>query len=428
MVKKTVQESIFLFLVSITVVLFAASVHAEEKITLYFFYGKGCPHCTKEEIFLKRLKTKYPQLVVKSYEVRYNKENAKLFSDIAEAYGKRPEGVPTTFIGGFRPVVGYSNDEITGKVLEDRVKSCIMFDCIDPIEKISQPVQEPVVTEEDKVVVLPLLGKIDTNNTALPALTVMLGGMDGFNPCAFFVLFTLLGILVHAQSRRRMLLIGGTFVFFSGFIYFIFMAAWLNLFLHIGEIKIITVVAGITALFIAFINIKDFFFFKKGVSLAIPEKAKPKLFERMRNLLKTTSLVSILIGTIVLAIAANAYELLCTVGFPMVFTRILTLHNLPKSSYYLYLFFYNLVYVIPLACIVVVFTITLGSRKLTEWQGQVLKLISGLMMLGLGLVLLINPALFNNILVAGVLLAASLAIAGMIVLIRGKGIKETKKK
>ena len=426
--KKTVRESLLLFFVSVAVVLFAALVHAEEKITLYFFYGKGCPHCSKEEIFLKRLETKYPQLAVKSYEVRYNKENAKLFTEIAGAYGTRTEGVPTTFIGDFRPLVGYSNDEITGKVIEDRVKSCAIFGCVDPIEKISQPLKEPVVTGEDEVIVLPLLGKIDTKDTALPALTIMIGGLDGFNPCAFFVLFTLLGILVHAQSRRRMLLIGGTFVFFSGFIYFIFMAAWLNLFLHIGEIKIITVVAGIIALFIAFINIKDFFFFKKGVSLAIPEKAKPKLFERMRNLLKTTSLVSILIGTIVLAIAANAYELLCTVGFPMVFTRILTLHNLPKSSYYLYLFFYNLVYVIPLACIVVVFTITLGSRKLTEWQGQVLKLISGLMMLGLGLVLLINPALFNNILVAGVLLAASLAIAGMIVLIRGKGIKETKKK
>jgi hypothetical protein len=259
-------------------------------------------------------------------------------------------------------------------------------------------------------------------------LTIMLGGMDGFNPCAFFVLFTLLGILVHAQSRRRMLLIGGTFVFFSGFIYFIFMAAWLNLFLHIGEIKIITVIAGIIALVIAFINIKDFFFFKKGVSLAIPEKAKPKLFERMRNLLKTTSLISMFIGTIVLAIAANAYELLCTVGFPMVFTRILTLHNLPKISYYLYLCFYNVIYVIPLACIVLVFTITLGSRKLTEWQGQVLKLISGLMMLGLGLVLLINPALFNNILIAGMLLAASLAIAGMMVFIKKEVPNKTKKK
>jgi len=422
--KKSVQKSISLFFVSVTLVLFSASVHANEKVTIYFFYGKGCPHCSKEEIFLNKLKAKYPQLVVKSYEVRYDKENAKFFTEIAEAYGTRPEGVPMTFIGDFRPLVGYRNDEVAGKILEDRVRYCSKLGCIDPIEKIGKPLQKPIETKEDKVVVLPLFGNIDTKNTALPALTIMIGGMDGFNPCAFFVLFTLLGILVHAQSRRRMLLIGGTFVFFSGFIYFIFMAAWLNLFLHIGEIKIITVVAGMIALFIACINIKDFFFFRKGVSLVIPEKAKPKLFERMRGLLKATSLTSMFIGTIVLAIAANAYELLCTVGFPMVFTRILTLHNLPKFSYYSYLFFYNVVYVIPLAGIVFVFTITLGSRKFTEWRGQVLKLISGLMMLGLGFVLLINPALFNNILVAGALLAAALLMAGILILI----IEKSKKK
>jgi thiol-disulfide isomerase/thioredoxin len=418
--KKTVQKSILIFLISITFILLAAAVHAEDKITVYFFWGKGCPHCEKEKLFLETLKTKYPQVVVRSYEVWYDQENAKIFTEIAEAYGKRPEGVPMTFIGDFRPLVGYRDEEITGKIIEDRVRYCTTLSCIDPIEKLGKPFQKTIETEEDEVVSLPLFGKIDTTTMALPALTVMLAGLDGFNPCAFFVLFTLLGILVHAQSRQRMILIGGTFVFFSGFIYFVFMAAWLNLFLHIGQLKVITVVAGITALIIASINIKDFFFFKKGVSLAIPEKAKPKLFERMRNLLKATSLTSMFIGTIVLAVAANAYELLCTIGFPMVFTRVLTLHNLPKISYYVYLFFYNIVYVIPLAAIVSVFTITLGSKKLTERQGQVLKLISGLMMLGLGLVLLINPALFHNPLIAAGLLAIALLISGILILVTKK--------
>ena len=418
--KETVQKSILLFLIPVTCILLAAAVHAEDKITLYFFWGEGCPHCNDEKIILKTLKTKYPQLFVKSYEVWYDKKNAKFFSEMAEAYGKRPEGVPMTFIGNFKPVVGYRNNEVTGKIIEDRIRYCMTLSCIDPIEKLGKPFQKTIVTEEDEVVSLPLFGKIDTTKMALPGLTIMLAGMDGFNPCAFFVLFTLLGILVYAQSRRRMLLIGGTFVFFSGFIYFIFMAAWLNLFLHIGQLKIITVVAGVIALIIASINIKDFFFFKRGVSLAIPEKAKPRLFERMRALLKATSLTSMLIGTIVLAVAANAYELLCTVGFPMVFTRILTLHNLPTFTYYLYLIFYNVVYVIPLAVIVLVFTITLGSRKLTEWQGQVLKLISGLMMLGLGLVLLINPALFNNPLVAAGLLVIALITSGIVIVITKK--------
>jgi hypothetical protein len=140
----------------------------------------------------------------------------------------------------------------------------------------------------------------------------------------------------------------------------------------------------------------------------------------MRKLLKATSLASMMIGTVVLSVAANAYELLCTVGFPMVYTRVLTLSNLPRVKYYIYLIFYNIIYVIPLAGIVLLFSITLGGKKLTEWQGQVLKLISGLMMLGLGLVLLINPALFNNVFVAIGLLIVALSTAGIMIFITKK--------
>jgi thiol-disulfide isomerase/thioredoxin len=414
-----------LLFISLAVFLFAILgtqiVHANNKVKLYFFWGKGCPHCAQEEIFLEHLKKKYPQLEVKSYEVWYDKENGRLFTQLAGAYGTRPEGVPTTFIGEFQPVVGYRNYEITGKVIEDRVRSCIKQGCTEPIEKLGNPSgQREIAGREEKIITLPVFGKVDTSRMTLPVLTIILAGLDGFNPCAFFVLFTLLSILVFAQSRKRMLLIGGTFVFFSGFIYFLFMSAWLNLFLHVGQLKIITRIAGVIALIIASINIKDFFFFKEGISLAIPERAKPKLFERMRKLLKATSLTSMMMGTIVLAIAANAYELLCTIGFPMVFTRVLTLHSLPGFKYYLYLIFYNMIYIIPLAVIVLFFSITLGSRKLTEWQGQVLKLISGLMMLSLGFVLLINPALFNNIFVAVGLLAIVLTTAGIMIFIAGR--------
>jgi thiol-disulfide isomerase/thioredoxin len=422
---------LFVCLAFFLLAFFAAKiVHSNNKVKLYFFWGKGCPHCTHEKIFLEKLEKKYPLLEVKSYEVWYDQENAKLFSDMAETYGTRPEGVPTTFIGDFKPLVGYQNYEVTGKLIENRIKYCIENICTDPIQKIYKPpIKEEIPAQEkDEIVTLPVLGKIDASKMTLPVLTIVIAGLDGFNPCAFFVLFTLLSILVFAQSRKRMLLIGGTFVFFSGFIYFFFMSAWLNLFLYIGQLKIITTVAGVIALVIASINIKDFFIFKKGISLVIPEKTKPKLYDRMRKLLKATSLTSMMIGTIVLSVAANAYELLCTVGFPMVYTRVLTLSNLPRVKYYIYLIFYNIIYVIPLAGIVLLFSITLGGKKLTEWQGQVLKLISGLMMLGLGLVLLINPSLFNNVFVAVGLLAITLASAGVLILITKKVTYKTKKK
>jgi hypothetical protein len=216
-----------------------------------------------------------------------------------------------------------------------------------------------------------------------------------------------------------MLFIGGIFVLFSGLIYFLFMAAWLNVFLVVGQIAAITIAGGVVALIVGIINVKDFFLFKQGVSLVIPESAKPKLFERMRGLLKAPTMPALVAGTVVLAISANAYELLCTAGFPMVYTRVLTLHKLTSSQYYQYLVLYNIVYVVPLAIIVAVITATLGARKLTEWQGRQLKLLSGLMMLSLGAVLVVNPALLNNALASVVMLAGVIVLsAGIIVVMK----------
>lgn len=381
-----------------------------DRIIIYFFWGDGCPHCLQEKPFLEEVAKEYPQLEIRAYEVWHNKENAALFAKMTKAYAIRNVGVPATFIDD-KAFIGFSG-AISEQLLNE-IDYCVRHGCGDPAAILSpRPIKQG-----DETITLPFFGKVDPSGMSLPVFTIILGGLDSFNPCAFFVLFFLLSLLIHARSKKRMLLIGGTFIFFSGFIYFIFMAAWLNFFLLTGQLAIITTIAGGVSIIIAGINIKDFFFFRKGVSLSISEKAKPKLFERMRDLLKSTSVPSMLAGTIVLAIAANSYELLCTAGFPMVFTRVLTLHNLTLLQYYLYLVLYNIVYVIPLTVIVLVFTITLGARKLTEWQGRKLKLISGVMMLGLGAVLLINPALLNNVLMSAGLLAVSLVISGIIIVL-----------
>ena len=269
----------------------------------------------------------------------------------------------------------------------------------------------------EEIMRVPFFGEINISEVSLPLLTFIIAGMDGFNPCAFFVLFLLLSILLYARSRKIMLIIGGVFVLFSGVIYFIFMSAWLNFFLIVGQLRTITVVAGVSAGIMAIVNIKDFFFFRKGPSLVIPEWAKPGLLGRARGLLRKSSTASMILGTIVLAIAANSYEVLCTAGFPMIYARALTLRRLPTAVYYLYLALYNVIYVIPLMVIVLIFSFTLGARKLRECQGRALKLISGLMMLGLGTVLLTGPELLNNILVPAGLLVLSLSLSYVIGLI-----------
>ncbi len=380
--------------------------------TLYFFWGDGCPHCAAAKPFLAGLQKKYPTLNISAYEVYKNKKNLAFMQKMAESHGTEPTGVPTFFFGD-TVLVGFS--ENIAKQLEDAIAATL--------KKSGQTgsfAEGQKKQEGKESITIPLLGKKDAQSLSLPLFTLIIAGLDSFNPCAFFVLFTLLSLLVHAHSRKRMLLIGGVFVFFSGCLYFLLMATWLNLYFIIGHLAAVTYIAGVLALIISLLNIKDYFFFKKGLSLSISETSKPKLFEKMRGLLRTESLPSVLTGSIVLAITANSYELLCTAGFPMVYTRVLTLNSLTSGKYYAYLTLYNLIYVLPLAGIVVFFVATLGSRKLTEWQGRILKLLSGLMMFCLALVLLINPNLLENAMFSVLLLIGITAMTTVVVLVTKK--------
>ena len=385
---------------------------AEQGAVITLFWGEGCPHCEREKAFLKDLGKKHPGLRVRDYEVWKNKGNGALYKQVLRTAGIKQAGVPTTVVGT-AVFMGF-NDQ-TRRSIEEAVSRCVRDGCPDGVAELNKR-ELAQNAETTGIVRIPFLGSIDPASVSLPVFTIIIGALDSFNPCAFFVLLFLLSLLIHARSRKRMFLIGGIFVLFSGLIYFLFMAAWLNVFLVVGQIAAITVAGGFVALAVGGINVKDFFLFKQGVSLVIPESAKPKLFERMRGLLKAPTMPAMIAGTIVLAISANAYELLCTAGFPMVYTRVLTLHKLSSFQYYQYLVLYNIVYVVPLAVIVAVITVTLGVRKLTEWQGRQLKLVSGLMMLSLGTVLIVNPALLNNALASVVMLAGVLAASAVIII------------
>ncbi|RIL04929.1 MAG: hypothetical protein DCC71_12240 [Proteobacteria bacterium] len=254
-----------------------------------------------------------------------------------------------------------------------------------------------------------LPGGLDAERMSLPVLAIVLGGLDSLNPCAFFVLLFLLSLLVHARSRARMLAVGGVFVAISGLFYFAFLAAWLNLFLVLGELRAVTAGAGLVALAVGAVNARDGLRAAGAPTLAIPDAAKPGLFARMRGLVRAEGAGTVLAATVVLAVVANAYELLCTAGFPMVFTRILTLRELPAATYYAAIALYVAVYVTPLFAIVAAFAWTLGARKLGAREGHLLKLLSGLMMAGLGLLLLVAPARLTQPAAALALLSAAVA-------------------
>ncbi len=386
-------------------------------VRLYYFYSPTCPHCQAAKPFIAELEAKYAWLKVERYVVKDNRANAQFYFDTAQSLGVEALSVPG-FVFCRQVVIGYDSAATTGKQLEDALTACHERRVANP--GASDPVTGAAAgatgattqfsAAEEKAgttINLPFLGPVDAQAFSLPILTLVLAGMDAFNPCAFFVLLFLLSLLVHAKSRTRMAIVGGTFVLFSGVVYFVFMAAWLNVFLIAGELRVITFVAGLLALTVATLNIKDYFWFKAGPSLSIPDAAKPGLFKRMREVVASGSMGPMLVSTVLLAIVANSYELLCTAGFPMVYTRALTLADLESWQYYAWLAAYNVIYVLPLLAIVTVFTLTMGARKLSESEGRLLKLISGFMMLGFGLVLLLAPNLLTNALASIFVLAAA---------------------
>jgi thiol-disulfide isomerase/thioredoxin len=370
-------------------------------VRLYYFYSPTCPHCQAAAPYIDELRARWPWLEVQKYAVKDNRANAKFYYETALSLGTKALSVPG-FIFCRQVLIGYDDAATTGAEIAQALDAChqqrldagVVGMSATPAAgaKPSGAAHTPLAAEQGGTNVhIPIIGTVDAKLLSLPVLTLVLAGMDAFNPCAFFVLLFLLSLMVHAKSRARMLIVGGTFVLFSGLVYFVFMAAWLNLFLLAGELRAVTVAAGLVALVIGAINVKDYFWFKQGVSLSIPDAAKPGLFRRVREVVAAGATGPMLAGTILLAIVANSYELLCTAGLPMVYTRTLTLAGLPTWQYYAYLAAYNVIYVIPLLVIVMVFAWTLGARKLSESEGRLLKLVSGCMMLAFGILLLAAP-------------------------------------
>ncbi|MCA9022209.1 MAG: hypothetical protein KDA74_18800 [Planctomycetaceae bacterium] len=253
----------------------------------------------------------------------------------------------------------------------------------------------PVPSQEVDTIEVPFLGELSKSRLGMPAFTFLIGLVDGFNPCAMWVLLFLLSLLVNLKNRAKVLAVAGTFVFISGLAYYAFMAAWLNVFKLIGYLPMVQFSLGLFAVFIGVIHVKDFFAFKKGISLSIPEWAKPGLYARARKIVTAENLTGAIIGATILAVLVNIIELLCTAGLPALYTEILTMQNYPAWKTYAYLGLYIVAYMLDDSIMVTIVVVTMGRHKLQENQGRWLKLFSGVVILLLGLVLIFKPSLLH---------------------------------
>jgi glutaredoxin len=353
-----------------------APAHDHARV-LDVYVSDRCPHCAAAKDYLPTLVAAFPQLKVQVHSLEQDRNARAELERLSRQAGIWPPGVPTFVIDG-RLSVGFG-----GANGESRLRAFIQ-------REVGETGTEQHITGE---VTAGWLGTLSVDNLGLPLFTLALGLLDGFNPCAMWVLLFLLSMLVHLKDRSRMALIASVFVVVSGLVYYAFMAAWLNLFLAIGLTETVRLALASIAVFIGLVNLKDFVALGRGLSLSIPESAKPGLYARVRGVLNARSLWISLISVSVLAVVVNVFEALCTAGIPAIYTAVLTQQALSPSLHYSYLGLYILGYMADDALMVAAAVFALNSRKLSEKSGRALKLLSGLIMLALGLVMLFAPEL-----------------------------------
>jgi len=365
---------------------------APEAARIEVFVRDGCPHCADAKAFLERLRQEQPSVEIAIRDVSRDPEALRRL----EALSARTPGglvsVPTFVIRG-EVLVGFMDEATTGARIRERVAGTAPAAPVDaggkcPIGE-ELPCADASTTPDSGTITLPWIDRpISIDDVGLPLFTVVIGLLDGFNPCSMWVLILMISMLAAVGDRRRMLAVAGTFVAVQGIAYFAFMAAWLNLFLLIGLSRASEIVLGAIALVAGAINVKDFLAFGRGVTLSIPKSAKPGIYQRMRNLMNEKSLAAAIGGTIALGILVQLVELVCTSGLPALYTRILTLRQLDPWTYYGYLLLYNLMYMVDDVMVLTIGVVTLSQHRLQEKEGRLLKLVSGLVMLGLGIYLI----------------------------------------
>ncbi|MDD4298801.1 MAG: hypothetical protein PHS98_04160 [Bacilli bacterium] len=370
-------------------------------VNIYLFYNDGCPHCEALEVVLSELKEKHHNLEVYKYEASKDFGNSVSMGKAAKLLNARVSGVPFTIIGT-KYFVGYSSVSTKGEI-ENTIK------VYSSVSSYSDPVGEMlgVVTDSgtltyddiiedleknsDYIIDIPILGPVEAKKISLPIISVVLGTLDGFNPCAMWVLLFLISVLMGMKDRKRMWILGLCFLFTSAIIYLAFMLAWLNLVTFIGALWWVKLLIALAALIGGYLNLKSFIKNKDDGCEVIASDKRKKTFSKIKDLASEKSFLLSILGIITLAVSVNFIELTCSAGLPVIFTNVLALNNLSLIEYSFYIFLYIFFFLLD---DLIVFFIAMISFKLTGIStkyGKYSHLIGGVLMILIGILMLFKP-------------------------------------
>ena len=381
---------------------FILPVNAKEddKITLYLFYGDGCPHCAEEKLFLDEIEDKYENFEIVKYEVWKDKDNQQFLDKVKVELGIERSGVPVTIIGDTY-MVGWS------EALESRVTRAIRFykqnDYVDVIEQIENGTYErPAVEEnefekeeeksdEDATVDVPLIGKVNLKNVSLTTAGVILGLIDGFNPCAMWVLLFLISMLIGIKNKKRMWIIGITFLGSSALVYMLIMLSWLNIVVSVATSIWLRNIIAVVAIIGGVVNLVNYFRHQDSGCSVVDEKKRKSVFARIKKFTQEKSLILALIGVIALAFSVNIIELACSAGLPLVYTQLLAINNISGVGSFFYVLLYIFFFLLD---DLIIFFIAMKTMEVTGFSTKYSKyshLLGGLLMIAIGVLLIVKP-------------------------------------
>lgn len=375
----------------------------DREVNAYLFYGESCPHCAKEEAFFDSIKDDYPTLSLKKFEVYYDRENISLMKEVSKKLNANSSGVPFLVIGN-EYFVGYS-EGVTSTMIENQIKFGINNDTPDIVGDIikqrsnEEAIKETLIKDDSKenhkerFLKLPFIGNVNVYKVSMPILAITMGILDGFNPCAMWVLIFLISMLIGMGNRKRMWTIGTTFIVASALVYFVFMTAWLNLILFLGFISIIRIIIGLVSIFGGGYNLKEFFTKKDNTCEVTNEGQKEKIIDKLKRITKEKNLIFALGGIIVLAFMVNLIELVCSAGLPALFAQVLSMNDISSAGYYGYILIYIFFFMLDDLIIFVIAMMTLKVTGMTNKYTKFSHLIGGVLMLIIGILLIFKPEL-----------------------------------
>ena len=329
----------FTIIVSLLLILFGfTNVSASDKqVNLYYFHAEGCPTCALETTYLEELTSKDTNLVLHKYEIAFDKENQKLSKDVGELLNQPINSTPTLIIG--REVIVGFKEGSTEKTIEEAitfVRDNNVRDVVGEMLGIVEPGQGVDIINEESKVNLPFFGEVDAKSVSLPLLAIVLGGLDGFNPCAMWVLLLLISMLFHLEEQWKKWFLGGLFLLTTAIMYFFFMLSWLNITILFGTLVYIRWLIGGLSIGGGIFNIRRYTQMEPGCEI-VDESKRLKIRDRLKAIYSQPVFALAAVGIVVLAVSVNLVELICSAGLPVLFTQILTLNDLSSTQHIMYL-------------------------------------------------------------------------------------------